>query len=77
MCAPPRRQPLFQTPISKGYGGAEELWKSSENVVKIRTFGKSSYPNNIFKSSYVTPCPLNEAMYFTRYLYGGRSPPYN
>ena len=49
--------------LFKGHAVTKELLKSLEDVVRIRTFGKSSYPDNIFKSSYVTPCPLNEAMY--------------
>ena len=52
----------------------EELLKSSENGVRIRTFAESSDPDNIFKISSVSPCPSNEAMYFTMYLYGGRGP---
>ena len=47
----------------KGHALTCELFKASQNVVGIRTFGKRSYPDNIFKSSYVTPCPVNEAMY--------------
>ena len=49
--------------VDKGHAVTYEVLKSSEDVVRIRTFGKSSYPGNIFKSSYVTPCPFNEAMY--------------
>ena len=64
-------------PKHEGHDVTEELLNSSENVVRVRTFGKSSYPDNIFKSSYVTPCSLNEAMrivFSTVPIWGAKPP---